>query len=81
MAVIESCEALPVQHREALPSERAEDATALPLDAPGADALRFDHSGVVPSGEGIGLSIVKRLCEVLGATVKFGNSSRLGYHI
>jgi signal transduction histidine kinase len=35
-------------------------------------------SATLPSGEGIGLSIVKRLCEVLGATLELETAPGLG---
>lgn len=35
-------------------------------------------SAILPSGEGIGLSIVKRLCEVLGATLELETAPGLG---
>ena len=35
-------------------------------------------SAELPSGEGIGLSIVKRLCEVLGATLELDTAPGCG---
>lgn len=49
--------------------------------AGGADVMSAGSgpgSATLPSGEGIGLSIVKRLCEVLGATLELDTAPGLG---
>ncbi|MFZ0550839.1 MAG: sensor histidine kinase [Steroidobacteraceae bacterium] len=51
----------------------AEEASEKPADKKESDVLTAGSgpgSAKLPSGEGIGLSIVKRLCEVLGATLE-----------
>ncbi|MEO6567414.1 MAG: HAMP domain-containing sensor histidine kinase, partial [Opitutaceae bacterium] len=60
-------QAAPEEHREALP--------VLPLPPGGAIPAKRQHQ---PTGEGIGLSIVKRLCELLDATLELTSSAETG---
>jgi signal transduction histidine kinase len=59
----------------------AEDRSDEPAATQGSDVLAAgsgSESATLPSGEGIGLSIVKRLCELLGATLELETARGYG---
>jgi signal transduction histidine kinase len=79
----------PLRHALKRATDAAHDAEAQGLDRSDEPAERKvsddvlpartgPGSATLPSGEGIGLSIVKRLCEVLGATLELETAPGLG---
>jgi len=58
-------------------AESGENRTFLPGAVPGGPAAPVNRSAPAP-GEGIGLSIVKRLCELLDATIEFSTAEGSG---
>ncbi|MEO7412212.1 MAG: sensor histidine kinase [Opitutaceae bacterium] len=66
-AARESEKSTPEEHHEALP--------VLPAPPGGSIPAKRQHQ---PTGEGIGLSIVKRLCELLDATLELTSSAETG---
>ena len=62
------------------PNRRTTSEPSAPANSSYADLPRADDAAPVarPSGEGIGLSIVKRLCEVLGATMELETAPERG---
>ena len=59
-----------VEAHEVEASSSALNQSSTPLEAPTLPSQSFNHDGQLPSGEGIGLSIVKRLCELLDASIE-----------
>jgi signal transduction histidine kinase len=62
---------------DAKASDDSQESSHVLQAAPG-DSKTAPQSRVQPAGEGIGLSIVKRLCELLDASVEFASSPETG---
>jgi signal transduction histidine kinase len=81
----------PLRHALKRATDAAREATTdEPAESKGSDVLvagSGSESATLPSGEGIGLSIVKRLCELLGATLEletargYGTTIRISFPV
>jgi light-regulated signal transduction histidine kinase (bacteriophytochrome) len=65
-------------HEVDVHAERRGDVTAHVDPAPTLRSQSHSHDAVPPAGEGIGLSIVKRLCELLDASLELETSPGTG---